>query len=320
MKIIGMIPVYNDEDIIEEIIHHYISEGLDLVILDNGSTDDTFEICKKYVGKGVLQVHQYKTQTYVYEWDTLLRILYHMALVHSPNWVIRSDSDEFLESGISNLTLKEAIEKVDSEGFNLIQFDRFDFFMTNNDNENEKSIRKKMPYYTYHGDFLYRAWKYYPGIYRSHLGVGHYPIFSDNLKYKIYPKKFVMRHYPYRSQEQAKIKIEGRTRGFDPKNTKTGLNTHIENIIKHDFTKKFDHRKLNFYEENGKKNYELNFHPYMDQIPPKREEIFTDEGFLRKKPKTSYQLDLELRQMKQESIEFRIKRILLFMWKKLQKN
>jgi len=308
MKIIGMIPVYNDEDVIEEIIQHYISQGLDLVILDNGSTDDTFEICKKYVGKGVLQVLQHITQTYVYEWDTLLRILYDMALVHSPDWVIRSDSDEFLESGVNNLTLKESIEKIDSEGFNLIQFNRFDFFMTYNDNDNEKSIRKKMPYYTYHGDFLYRAWKYYPGIRISHSAVGHYPIFPNNLKYKIYPKKFLMRHYPYRNKEQAKRKIGGRTRGLDTKNTETGLNMHIENIIKQDFTQKFNHKKLNFYEENGEKNYELNFHPFMDKIPPKKEEIFTDEGFLRKRPKTPYQLDLEAYQMEKKSIIFRIKR------------
>ena len=41
LKIIGMIPVYNCEDIIEEVIQYYIEEGLDLVILDNGSTDHT---------------------------------------------------------------------------------------------------------------------------------------------------------------------------------------------------------------------------------------------------------------------------------------
>ncbi|HUT06975.1 MAG TPA: glycosyltransferase family 2 protein [Nitrosopumilaceae archaeon] len=307
MKIIGMIPVYNDEDIIEEIIQHHIAEGLDLVILDNGSSDQTLEMCKKYVGNGVLQVDQYLTNSYVSEWDTLLRMLYDMALVHSPDWVIRNDSDEFLESGVSNLTLKEAIEKADSEEFNLIQFDRFDFFMTDKDNVDEKSIRKKMPYYTYHGDFLYRAWKYSPGIRISQPAVGHYPIFPENLKYKIYPKKFVMRHYPYRNKEQARQKIRGRIRASKSTKTDDALNAHIENIIKQDFTQKFDHKKLNLYEE-GKINYELNFHPYMDKIPPRREEIFSEEGFLRVKSKTPYQLNLESHQMKKKSIKFRIKK------------
>jgi len=51
-----------------------------------------------------------------------------MALEYSPDWVVKNDSDEFLESGISNMTLRDAIKQVDQEGYNLIQFDRFDFF------------------------------------------------------------------------------------------------------------------------------------------------------------------------------------------------
>lgn len=314
-----MIPVYNDEDIIEEIIEHYIYEGLKLVILDNGSTDKTFEICKRYLGNNVLDVLQYKTQTYVYEWDNLLRILYDMALVHSPDWVIRSDSDEFLESGLKNFTLQQAIEKVNKEGFNLIQFNRFDFFMTDNDNENEKSIRKKMRYYSYHGDFLYRAWKYHPGIRISHQSVGHYPIFPDNLKYKIYPKKFVMCHYPYRSKKQAEKKIEDRIRGIDSENKKPILNMHIKNILKKDFTQKFDHKNLNVYEENREKNYELKFHPYMDKIPPKKEEIFTEDGFLRKKPKSPYQQDLD-DYSNQNSKKSKVKKKFSLINKKIRKN
>ena len=61
MKIVGMLAVYNDNDIIEEIIQHLISQGIDLVVLDNGSTDGTYEICKKFVGKGILDLFQYKT-------------------------------------------------------------------------------------------------------------------------------------------------------------------------------------------------------------------------------------------------------------------
>ena len=180
MKIIGMVPTYNDEDIIEEVISHLLSQELELVVLDNGSTDNTYKICEKYVGKGILELRQYITQTC--QWDLLHGMLYDMALVHTPDWVIRSDSDEFLESGIENITLKEAIEQVDSEGYNLIQFDWFDFFMTDDDNESATSIREKLRYYSYQGDYIYRAWKFFPGI-RIGDVMGHYPIFPDELKY-----------------------------------------------------------------------------------------------------------------------------------------
>jgi len=192
MKIIGMIPVYNDEDIISEVIQYLLSQGLELVVLDNGSTDNTFEICKKFVDKGILKLVQFNTKSY--QWDLILRILYDLALTENPDWVIRSDSDEFLESGIKGMTLKDRIIQADTEGYNLIQFDRFDFFMTDNDKENAKSIKEKMSYYSCQGDYLYRAWKYVPGI-RIGDAEGHYPIFPDRSKYKINPGKLVLRHH-----------------------------------------------------------------------------------------------------------------------------
>ena len=48
MKIIGMLSVYNDGNIINEVIEHLLSQNLELVVLDNGSTDGSFEICRKF--------------------------------------------------------------------------------------------------------------------------------------------------------------------------------------------------------------------------------------------------------------------------------
>ena len=135
-----------------------------------------------------------------------------MALEYSPDWVVKNDSDEFLESGISNMTLRDAIKQVDQEGYNLIQFDRFDFFMTDDDNESANSIKEKFRYYSYQGDFTYRAWKYFPGI-RNEDVAGHYPIFPDGHKYKIWPKKLysVIIHLQViiKLKKRSKILLEG---------------------------------------------------------------------------------------------------------------
>ena len=174
MKIVGMIHVFNDVDIIKEVIENLISQGIELVVLDNGSTDGTYEICEKFIDRGILKLLQFKTS--IFELDFLLRMLLDMGLMQSPDWLIRSDADELFESGIPNRNLKEAIEQVDAEGHNLIQFNRFDFFMTDMDNESAKSIKTKLKYYSYQGDFFYRAWKCFPGIRIGDVG-GHYPIF-----------------------------------------------------------------------------------------------------------------------------------------------
>ena len=140
MKIVAMIQTYNEEDIIKETIEHLLSQGLEIVILDNGSTDQTYEICKKYQGKGVSEIIQFKST----EWEHVfnLRTLYQMALHQNPDWIVINDADEFLESGTKN-SLKEEIIKANSKGYNLVQFNSFNFYMTDKDNLEADSVRKK---------------------------------------------------------------------------------------------------------------------------------------------------------------------------------
>ena len=292
MKIIGMLSTYNDEDIISEVIENLLSQGIELVILDNGSKDKTFDICKKFLNKGVLDLIQHKTDTF--QGNLILRMLYDMAFRYSPEWVIKVDSDEFLESGIKNVTLKEAIEKIDSENYNLIQFDQFNFFMTDADNENANSIKKRLTYYSCVGDFLYRAWKYFPGIRIGGEG-GHYPIFPEGYLYRIYPKKFVLRHYTFRNKIHAEKKMEeSKKRALKDAEGTPVLNEHLVKVLKQNFSNKIDHKLLTKYNEDGKWNLKRKFCPFTNPNPPKKEDIFLDDGTLRTKQKNVDEYKLTL--------------------------
>jgi glycosyltransferase involved in cell wall biosynthesis len=333
MKVIGMLSVFNDEDIIQEVIEDLLSQGLELVVLDNGSTDDTFKICENFQGRGILQLKQFKTKNYIYNWNLLLRMLYDMALRESPDWVLRIDSDEFFESAIPKKNLKESIEQVDSEGFNIIQFDRFDFFMTDNDNESAKSTKEKFPYYSWHGDYLYRAWKYHPGITIGYAG-GHYPIYPEGYSYKIYPKKFAMRHYKFRSKEQAEKKMTSTIRGTHyeknqvsagvnnkPKeDLKKGLGKYHNHILKQDYTRKIDHKLLAKYDENGNWDYTIKHHPFVEEIPLRREEIFTEDGRLKIKQKSAWELHMELQELQEHLRKGKLFATLYFLRNKLREK
>ncbi len=294
MKIIGMLSVYNDGDIIKEVIEHLLTQNLELVVLDNGSTDGSFEICRKFQDKGILQLNQFQTDTF--NEFLVYRMLYDMTIAHNPDWVVKIDSDEFLESGISKMNLKDTIIQVDKEGYNLIQFDRFDFFMTDDDKKNSDSIKNKLRYYSCQGDFLYRSWKYIPGITIGGSN-GHYPVFPGGIGYNIFSKKFVLRHYPFRSKEQSKKKISGRLRGINLKQDKKEANRLLgKSNLNTDFSKTFDHHLLSMYEEDGNWNHEIKLIPYANPKPPKREDIFTNEGKLKEIPKTP----LEYKRLLQE--------------------
>ena len=333
MKVIGMLSVFNDEDIIREVIEDLLSQGLELVVLDNGSTDNTFQICEKFQGRGILQLKQFKTENFIYNLNLLLRMLYDMALTESPDWVLRSDSDEFFESGIPKKNLKEAIEQVDLEGFNLVQFDLLDFFMTDDDNESAKSIKEKFPYYSWHGDYLYRAWKYFPGITIGYAG-GHYPIFPEGYLYKIYPKKFAMRHYKFRSKKQAEKKMFSTIRGTQYEKSKgsgkktneskdyvkSGLGKYHSHILKQDYTRKMDHKLLTKYNEDGNWDYKLKYHPFIEEIDLRKEEIFTEDGKLKLKQKNAWELHMELQEMQEHLRKGKLFATLYFLRNKLREK
>jgi len=278
MRLVGMMPVFNESDIIEEVIEHLLSQGVNLVVLDNGSTDGSYEICKKFEANNLIKLKQYKSTNFDY--GLLSRILYDMALEQKPDWIIRSDQDELLESGITNTTLKDAIEKEDSKGFNLIQFDVFEFFMTDNDNEPGNSLREKLPYYSWQHDYTYRAWKHLPGT-RVEDSLGHHPIFPEGFKYKIPEKKLVLRHYRFRNKQQAinnnKIRLE---RIRNRPETKIGQNVHFKKISEKKYFEELDHKILNKYLEDNNWNYEGKCIPYVMSGLPKREQVFSKYGEL----------------------------------------
>jgi len=287
MKIVGMISVFNEEDIIEEMINHSISQGLDLVVLDGGSTDSTYDICKKFSDNGELKFYQFKTKN----WDLglNLRMSYDLALLEKPDWIIHMDADEFFESGKDELNFKQAINKVDKEGYNLIQFNLFEFFVTDNDNNISNSITEKLPYYSFETDFVYRAWKFFPGIKIEPSG-GHYPIFPDGLKYRIYPEKFVCRHYRFRNQKQAEKKMKERIeRTKNIVDIKIGWHSHLRKIVDEKNTLIVEHTLLNRYNKNNEWNNEKKF-SYFKKDHKKREELFSDDGILLKKHKSHNEL------------------------------
>jgi len=282
-----MIPVYNEEDIIQEVIENMISNRIELVILDNGSSDNSYKYCESFLDKGVLELRRFATDTF--QIGVVLRMLYDMAIKQSPDWVMVINADEILESGTKNLTLNEAITKADAEEYNLIQFDRFDFFMTDNDNESAKSIKDKNRYYSYLGDYLYRSWKFTPGI-RADVNAAHYPIFPEGYPYKISPEKFIMRHYKFRNKEQAIKKTNDRVRGRKGSIKKNPLISELyKTASKTDFSQLMSHKKLTKYNEDNKWNYEIKNVPNSWLTPLKKEDLFTTDGFLKNPIKTTFE-------------------------------
>lgn len=253
-----MIPVYNESDIIEQVIRHLLSQGLSLVIVDNGSNDGSYEICRRYLQNGVLSIERRWTERH--EWRLMLQRLFTMALQHSPDWAVLSGADEFLESPYRGYTFGEAIEIEARKGHNLIQFDNFEFWPSEKDSSSpETDVRRRIKYYSWHDDDQFRCWKVYPRMVIHEQG-GHRPTFPLGVEQRISPNKFVLRHYKIRSYEHGLRKVfTERLPRYSPELRSMGWHVHYDNFTRDKDHFIIDSSKLTKYNEDGNWNLTKTF-------------------------------------------------------------
>jgi len=253
-----MIPVYNESDIIESVVRHLISQGVDLVILDNGSTDGTYEICSRFLGHGVLSIEKLITEHF--NFDLLEQQLYQQILNRDADWALLSGADEFLESPYPHVTLEKAIESDDQKGYNLIQFNNFEFWPTEQDYaSHEPDAKKRIKYYTWNDDMQFRCWKIIPNI-RVTGTTGHYPQFPEGHKVRIPHTKYILRHYRVRSYEQGVRKIFiDRLPRYPEEDRKKGLHVQYDKFERDPKFFIINSKNLTLYQENAKWNLKKTF-------------------------------------------------------------
>ena len=133
LRVVATVLVYNEADIVGQVLDHLHEHGVSFVVLDGGSEDGSIEIAQAFTGKGLLEHKVVRRSVWKYRED--LDCLIQMAARHSPDWVVYNDADEFLEPREPGRTLYEAIARENQLGFNIIQFDQFRFL----------SNRKRLP-------------------------------------------------------------------------------------------------------------------------------------------------------------------------------
>jgi glycosyltransferase involved in cell wall biosynthesis len=205
MNIIRVLPgVFNEMDVLEENLKFYIDQGFETVVVDNGSTDGSYELCKKYLGKGIVKLSQIRTK----EFDTRL-LLKEATLLYkeeNPDWVILADADEFIEPFEKKLSLREAIEIEANNGNTIIPLNHFMFKITEKDNPSISNTLERMKFYGKANDAgRAKIWKDSRYV---EINNPHASSFINKEEYKPSNNKFVLRHYPLRSILQAAAKVK----------------------------------------------------------------------------------------------------------------
>lgn len=208
MRVCAIVSCYNESDILGETISSLIKEGVDVYVLDNNSTDSCLKIAESYLNKGVIgfeKISFSENGCEVYNWAGILNRKELLAKSLGYDWYIHADADEVRVSPWENLTLSEAIARVDQEGFNLINFKLFNFRL-HEELLGHDDVFSNMTMYSNaenYNSVQLKAWKADSSLDLVQSG-GHRALLNNS---KIYPVRFILKHYPIRSLDQGVRKI-----------------------------------------------------------------------------------------------------------------
>jgi len=231
-RVVAIMAVYNEADIIVQSIEKLINEGILVYVIDNWSTDGTYELVKNLVGNGVIGVERFPRggPTPFYEWMKLLRRKEELSQELEADWFMHVDADEVRKAPWQGMRLKDAIWKVDQSGFNAIDFTVLEFYPTDDNFLPGTGFERHFLYWDFGkrpGHFLQiKAWKNCGVPVVLSKSGGHEAAFEGR---RVYPYKFLLKHYPVRGQAHGEKKgFRERKARYSPAERALGWHTHLD--------------------------------------------------------------------------------------------
>jgi hypothetical protein len=209
-RVAAIIAAYNEADIIEAVLEHLVDNGVEVYLIDNGSTDDTLERARSWLGRGLIGFERFPAAPSSsaedrVSWDAILRRKLAAAREIAADWYVHYDADEFRESPWPGCTLRSAIQWVDHLGFNAIDFRVLNFPPV--DNAFAVGVNPKLHFRRFEEAAEYdrvqiNCWKAHDDV--TLADGGHQVQFAGR---RVFPVRFILRHYPIRSQSHGIRKV-----------------------------------------------------------------------------------------------------------------
>ncbi len=225
--ILGYQVVRDEADIIEENLDFYLSQDIPLVIIDNGSSDGTFELLEKR-RKQLASLISKPTTTF--DLESLLRFALQKCKTFNPRWMLHIDADHFYDPPSNFGSLFETVEAADSEGANCIVFNEYTFYHTGRDDPKLHKVQDRMRHYRLHlGLDQPRLFRCLPGVDNAHHG-GH-KIHFDNISLNNFREVGALRHYPLRSFAQGRKKLADRRQRYSSVGKLRGWHQQYDGLV-----------------------------------------------------------------------------------------
>jgi len=238
VKALGIIACYNEIDIIEAAIRSMIAQGLEVYLIDNWSNDGTFELLEILQSELNFKLERFPDDgpAAVYDWTGLLSRKEEVALMYPGYWIVHGDADEIRISPWNGVNLANAFAVAERYGSNAI-----DYLILNYRPIDDGFVAGVDPqeYFRYYeiassNDLRYQIKTWKQGNHRVDLVSrgGHFVQFEDM---KVFPYKFICKHYPLRSVQHASKKINfDRIARFSPEERAKGWHSHYDSVNPND--------------------------------------------------------------------------------------
>jgi hypothetical protein len=233
-RVVAFMAAYNEEDIIVESIKKWTDQGVDVHVLENWSTDATYELLKELETRLPVTIERFPADgpSKHFNWGAMLARIEALSREIKADWFVRRGADEVLVSPWPGLSYRDSLYLLDLAGFNCVDHTVINFYPVDDAFEagdDHEAYFRHFAFGRKRADFQQRKTWRNCGQPVSMVGSGGHDLpFAGR---RIYPFKFLLKHYPVRSQNHGDRKVfRERKDRWNPEEKAKGWHDHYDDI------------------------------------------------------------------------------------------
>jgi hypothetical protein len=230
-RVVAFMAAFNEADIIVQSIRKWTDQGVSVHVLENWSTDETYDLAKELEGRLPVTVERFPQSgpSPYFDWGAMLARMEELSREIEADWFVRRGADEVLTSPWPGVSYRDGLYFVDQAGFNCVDHTIVEFhpvddgFAAGMDHE---AYFKHFDFKHLSHRFQRKAWKNFGQTISTIPSAGHDVVFAGR---RVYPYKFLLKHYSFRSQQHGEKKVfRERKARWNPRERARGWHVHYD--------------------------------------------------------------------------------------------
>jgi hypothetical protein len=231
-RVLAVVTAFNESDILESTVAALRADGVEVHLIDNWSTDGTFEIASRLAAEGRITLERFPAEApTTFNHAELLGRVEAIANATDADWVIHHDMDERRRPPWSGMSLRDGLHLAQGSGFNAIDHTVVTFRPIDDTWRPGIDPEAHLRFFELESrpDLLLQVKAWRAGQRANLAGSGGHEVVFEGRR--VFPYRFLLKHYPLRSQEQAERKIyrERRAR-WNPTERSRGWHHHYDDV------------------------------------------------------------------------------------------